>query len=183
MAQKAKESPVPSEIIESRIIVVRNEKVMLDTDLAFLYGIETKQLIRAMKRNIERFPDDFMFQLTQDEFGILRSHFGASNEWGGRRYPPYAFTENGVAMLSSVLNSKRAVDVNIQIMRTFIKLRKMLAGHEDLKREIAHLEKKYDKQFRIVFEAIRQLMEPEPSTGDKSRIGYLTELKTKKAHN
>ena len=129
--------------------------------------------------NIDRFPDDFMFQLTREEFGILRSHFGTSSQWGGRRYPPYAFTENGVAMLSSVLKSKRAVDVNIQIMRTFTKLRNMLSGHSDLKRKINKLEKKYDEQFQVVFEAIKQLMEPVPGRGNKKQIGYLSEIKKK----
>lgn len=179
MSKKAKRSLVPSEIIESKILLIRNEKVMLDSDLADLYGVETKVLIQAVKRNIDRFPDDFMFQLTGEEFGILRSHFGTSSQWGGRRYPPYAFTENGVAMLSSVLKSKRAVDVNIQIMRTFTKLRNMLSEHSDLKRKINKLEKKYDEHFQVVFEAIKQLMEPMPGRSNKKQIGYLSEIKKK----
>jgi phage regulator Rha-like protein len=166
---------VPPERIERSILLIHSHKVMLDADLATLYGVETKQLIQAVKRNIFRFPSDFMFQLNKEEFENLRSHFGASSRWGGRRYPPYAFTEQGVAMLSSVLRSKRAVQVNIEIMRTFVRLRRILASHAGLARKLDALEKKYDAQFKIVFDAIRQLMappEPEPS---KKRIGFLVE--------
>ena len=151
------------EKIESRIFVIRGQKVMLDGDLAALYGVETKMLVRAVKRNIDRFPTDFMFQLSKEEFDNLRFHFGTSSDWGGRRYRPYAFTEQGVAMLSSVLRSRRAIQVNIEIMRAFIRLRQMLASHVDLARKLDALEKKYDAQFKQVFEAIRQLMiPPEP---------------------
>jgi hypothetical protein len=139
------------------------KKVMLDADLAVLYDVETKVLIQAVKRNLERFPEDFMFQLTQEEFAILRSQFVTSSDRGGRRYRPYAFTEQGVAMLSSVLRSGRAIQVNIEIMRAFIRLRQMLASHVELARKLDALEKKYDAQFKQVFEAIRQLMiPPEP---------------------
>jgi len=133
---------------------------MLDADLAVLYGVETRVLVQAVKRNIERFPEDFMFQLNREEFAILRSQSVTSSDWGGRRYPPYAFTEQGVAMLSSVLRSQRAIHVNIEIMRAFIRLRQMLASHAELARKLDALEKKYDAQFKEVFEAIRQLMTP-----------------------
>lgn len=126
---------IPVEIIERKIYLIRRHKVMLDRDLAALYGVETKALNRAVKRNLQRFPDDFMFQLTKEESENLRFHFGTSS-WGGQRYLPYAFTENGVAMLSSVLSSERAVEVNIQIMRTFTRLREMLLTHKDLQRKI-----------------------------------------------
>ena len=149
---------------------------MLDADLAELYGVETKALKRSVKRNIDRFPEDFLIQITSEEFESLRCHFGTSKR-GGVRYLPYAFTENGVAMLSSILNSKRAIHVNIQIRRTFTRLREILATHEDLRRKIEQMEKKYDGQFKIVFEAIRQLMIP-PET-PKRKIGF--HLKEKQA--
>ena len=151
---------IPVEMIEKKILLIRGEKVMLDADLAELYGVETKMLVRAVKRNIDRFPSDFMIQLNKDELENLRYHFGTSNQWGGRRYLPYAFTEQGVAMLSSVLNSKRAVQVNIEIIRTFVKLREMLASNKELARKLNTLERKYDTQFKVVFDAIRQLMVP-----------------------
>jgi phage regulator Rha-like protein len=153
-------SLIPVERIEKAILLIRRQKVMLDADLAELYGVETKMLVRAVKRNINRFPTDFMFQLSKEEFDNLRFHFGTSSDWGGRRYPPYAFTEQGVAMLSSVLHSQRAIQVNIEIMRAFIRLRQMLASHVELARKLDALEKKYDAQFKQVFEAIRQLMVP-----------------------
>jgi hypothetical protein len=170
----------PVERIDQRILVIRGEKVMLDSDLAQLYRVETKALNRAVKRNRERFPRDFMFQLTADEFedlrfqdgtSNLRSQSGTSNRRGGRRYLPYAFTEHGVAMLSSVLKSRRAVQVNIEIMRAFVRLRRMLATHKDLARKIDALEKKYDAQFKIVFDTIRELMEPPPGVA-RRRIGF-----------
>jgi hypothetical protein len=153
-------SLIPTEKIEKAILLLRGQKVMLDADLAALYGVETKMLVRAVKRNINRFPTDFMFQLSKEEFDNLRFHFGTSSYWGGRRYRPYAFTEQGVAMLSSVLHSQRAIQVNIEIMRAFIRLRQMLASHVELARKLDALEKKYDAQFKQVFEAIRQLMAP-----------------------
>ncbi len=138
---------------------------MLDSDLASLYEVETKQLVRAVKRNRERFPGDFMFQLTKTELKNLRYQFGTSSSWGGRRYLPLAFTEQGVAMLSSVLRSRRAARVNIEIMRAFVRLRGFLSAHKDLARKLATLEKRYDAQFKVVFDAIRELMEPtEPKT-------------------
>ena len=157
-------SLIPAEKIDRCILMLRGEKVLLDSDLASLYEVETKRLVQAVKRNLDRFPDDFMFQLTDEEFAVLRSQLVTSNEpggRGGRRYPPYAFTEQGVAMLSSVLRSDRAVRVNIEIMRAFVRLRRLIASHEHLARKLAALEKKYDEQFKVVFDAIRQLMAPE----------------------
>ena len=156
----SKQSLIPVDRIEKIILLLRRQKVMLDADLAGLYGVETKVLVQAVKRNLERFPEDFMFQLSREEYDNLRSQSVTSSDWGGRRYPPYAFTEQGVAMLSSVLRSQRAIQVNIEIMRTFIRLRQMLASHAELARKLAALEKKYDAQFKDVFEAIRQLMAP-----------------------
>ena len=162
---------IPVEIIEKKILLIRGEKVMLDADIAELYGVETKMLVRAVKRNIDRFPSDFMIQLNRKEFENLRFQFGTSSRWGGRRYLPYAFTEQGVAMLSSVLNSERAVKVNIEIMRAFVRLRQMLASNAELARKLDALEKKYDHQFKVVFDAIKQLMIP-PDTKKKSKIGF-----------
>jgi hypothetical protein len=165
-----KQSLIPVERIEQAILLIRNQKVMLDADLAALYEVQTKQLVRAVKRNISRFPLDFMFRLTEDEFENLRCQFGTSSQWGGRRYPPYAFTEQGVAMLSSVLRSERAAQVNVEIMRAFVRLRRILASHADLARKLDALEKKYDAQFKVVFDAIRQMMTP---PGPKRRpIGF-----------
>ena len=150
---------ISQDIIEQKIFVIRGQKVMLDRDLAALYEVETKILNKAVRRNFERFPSDFMFQLTRDEFDNLKFQFGTSS-WGGTRKLPLVFTENGVAMLSTVLNSKRAIQVNIQIMRTFTKIRKMLASNASLARKLKSLEKKYDEQFAVVFEAIYKLMAP-----------------------
>jgi hypothetical protein len=151
---------IPDEIIVNKIYVFRGVKVMLDRDLAELYGVETRVLNQAIKRNLIRFPLDFMFQLDKDEFESLISQFVTSS-WGGVRKLPYVFTEHGILMLSSVLNSENAIQVNIQIMRTFSKLRKMLSAHEDIKRKIESMEKKYDSQFRIVFDAIKELITEE----------------------
>ena len=148
---------ISSKKIEKAILLVRSEKVLLDRDLARLYGVSTSVLNKAVTRNIDRFPPDFMFQLSKNEFSDLKFHFGTSS-WGGTRKLPRAFTEQGVAMLSSVLRSKRAVQVNIEIMRTFVKLRQMLATHKDLERKLTALETKYDKHFKVVFDAIRALM-------------------------
>jgi len=164
---------IPQEVIENKILLLRGKKVMLDKDLAILYGVTTGNLNKAVGRNIDRFPGDFMFHLTEEEFKNLIFHFGTSS-WGGARKLPYAFTENGVAMLSSVLNSKRAIDVNIQIMRTFTRLREMLLTHKDLQRKIEEMEKKYDQQFKIVFDAIKQLLGPAEKQ-HKKRIGFLSE--------
>ncbi len=149
---------------------------MLDRDLARLYCVETKALKQAVRRNIDRLPDDFMFEPNTDEFNNLRSQIVTSG-WGGARYFPMAFTEQGVAMLSSVLKSKRAIQVNIQIMRTFTQLRKMLSTNEDLKKKIESMEKKYDKQFQIVFEAIKQLLSEEDKP--KKKIGFTVKERQK----
>src|SRR5574337_1177213 len=160
-------------LIEKRIVLLRGERVMLSTDLAALYGVKPRVLVQAVKRNLDRFPDDFMFQLTREELTNLKSQFVISS-WGGlRRASPYAFTEQGVAMLSSVLRSPRAVQVNIEIMRTFVRLRRMVASNTELARRLRELEKKYDAQFKTVFDAIRALMTPP----DKPRrsIGFRVE--------
>ena len=162
---------VPVEVIEKHILVLRNQKVILDKDLSQLYGVPTKVLIQAVKRSLKRFPPDFMFQLNGDEFEILRSQIVTSS-WGGRRYFPYAFTEQGIAMLSSVLNSERAIAVNIEIMRAFVRLREMVASHKELAKKLQELEKKYDAQFKVVFDAIHTLLEPPKKP--KRRIGFET---------
>ena len=162
---------IPVEIIERKIYLIRNHKVLLDGELAELYGVEVKRLKRQVKRNITRFPEDFMFELRKEEYDSLRSHFGTLKRGEHTKYLPYAFTEQGVAMLSSVLNSERAIHVNIAIMRAFVKLREMLATHKDLARKLEEMEKKYDAQFKVVFDAIRQLMAtPEPK---KKKIGFV----------
>ncbi len=158
---KARQLPVTAEVIERHIYLIRNEKVMLDSDLAKLYGVTTRRLNEQVRRNLKRFPDDFMFQLTSEEEESLRSQIATSKKGrGGRRYAPYVFTEQGVAMLSSVLNSDQAIEVNIAIMRAFVKLREMLATHKELAQKLEKMEKQYDAQFRIVFDAIRELMQP-----------------------
>jgi len=166
---------VPVEMIEKKILLIRGEKVMLDAALAELYGVATKVLLQSVKRNIKRFPSDFMFQLNYQEVAALRSQIVTSNIGrGGRRYQPYVFTEQGVAMLSSVLNSKRAVKVNIEIMRAFVRLRQMLSSNAELARKLDALEKKYDEQFKVVFDAIRELMTP-PTSVKKGKIGFRRE--------
>jgi len=195
---------ISSESLLKRIFLLRGEKVLLDSDLAQLYGVGTKRLNEQVRRNIKRFPADFMFQLTEDEiefirsqiatleadsifykenqqFSNLRSQIVTSNlrsqiatsslEYGGRRYLPYAFTERGVAMLSSVLNSERAIQVNIEIMRAFVRLREILSSNKELSRKLDQLEKRYDHQFKIVFDAIRELMAP-PAAPKKKKIGF-----------
>lgn len=162
---------IPTTQIESLIRIIRGEKVILDSDLASLYEVETKILTQTVRRNMSRFPADFMFQLTREEFDHLRSQ-SVSSRWGGRRYLPYAFTEQGVAMLSSVLRSEHAVKVNIEIIRAFVRLRQILASNKRLAQKFDELELKYDDQFKKVFEAIKQLMAP--STNEKKRpIGFV----------
>ena len=161
---------VLQERIEGKILLIRKQKVILDRDIAELYGVGTAQLTRQVRRNIDRFPDDFMFQLTKGEFTNLKCHFGTSS-WGGTRKLPYAFTEQGVAMLSSVLNSERAIQVNIQIMRVFIKIKEMALSYKALQKRIDVIEKKCDQRFKIVFDAIRQLLEP-PAKSATSAIGF-----------
>jgi hypothetical protein len=169
-----KKSLIPAERIEKSILLIRGQKVMLDRDLAGLYAVKTKVLKQAVRRNITRFPEDFMFELTKEEFENWRSQFVTSNrDKMGLRYRPMVFTEQGVAMLSSVLNSERAIQVNIQIMRAFTRLRQMLATHKQLARKLAELEQhleSHDQQIQAIFEAIRQLMTP-PDTRRK-RIGF-----------
>ncbi len=186
MAKKKQTAMIPAERIERSILLIRGHKVMLDRDLASLYGVETKVLNQAVKRNLDRFPDDFMLQLTWEEAEVLRSQIVTLDiERGGPsrsqpvtlkrgqnpKYRPYVFTEQGVAMLSSVLRSPRAVAVNIEIMRAFVRLRQMLASHADLARKLDAMERKYDRQFKVVFDAIRQLMAPaEPKK--RRKIGF-----------
>ena len=162
---------VPIQVIEGKIYLIRSEQVMLDSDLSTLYGVTTKQLNQQVRRNRARFPSDFMFQLTSRETTILRSQFVTSSGHGGRRYRPLAFTEQGVAMLSSVLSSERAIQVNIAIMRTFAKLRRLLSSNKDLAAKLKQLEKKYDSRFNVVFDAIRKLMEPQVIPPQR-RIGF-----------
>jgi len=162
---------IPIEVIEKKIYIIRGEKVMLDSDLAALYETETRILIKAVKRNIDRFPKDFMIELTDKEFNNLKSQIGTSSSHGGRRKLPHAFTEQGVAMLSSVLNSDRAVKVNIEIMRAFVNLRRILSSNVELSKRLDELEKKYDKQFQVVFQAIRELMTPSGESPQR-KIGF-----------
>jgi hypothetical protein len=192
---------LPLETITHRILLLREQKVLLDADLAALYGVETKVLLQAVKRNLERFPEDFMFQLSNQEFNVLRSQSVTSSSealetlrWGGRRTAPYAFTEQGVAMLSSILSSPQAVQVNIAIMRAFVKLRELAMTHHDLAKQLNALEEKtanmamqHDTfarntraQLKQVFDAIRELMTP-PEPTKKRPIGFITgEEKPKK---
>jgi hypothetical protein len=188
-------SLIPIERIERSILLIRGHKVMLDRDLAHLYGVTTRVLNQAVKRHEDRFPADFMFQLTMEEAKIwwtevrgsgLRSQIVTLKRGQHIKYRPYAFTEHGILMLSSVLNSERAVQVNIEIMRTFVRLRRMLASHAELARKLEALEKRYDAQFKIVFDAIRQLMMP-PETkkrpigflGEEPKVPYLAKMKRK----
>lgn len=160
---------IPDERIINRIFLVRNRKVMFDRDLAELYGVKTRELNQAVRRNLERFPDDFMFQLTTGEFIILKSQIVTSS-WGGVRKKPLVFTEQGVAMLSSVLKSRRAIQVNIQIIRTFTKLRQLMASHEELRRKIEELERKSDQRFKTIFELIKNLLDEKVKP--KMKIGF-----------
>lgn len=173
--QPTTDSVISVERVGQSIYSIRGHKVLLDSDLADLYGVSTKVLLQAVHRNPERFPADFMFRLTKHEFDNLRSQIVTSS-WGGRRYLPIAFTEQGVAMLSSVLRSERAVQVNIEIMRAFVRFRQMLGGNAELTRRLDELESKYDEQFRVVFDAIRELMDPQEAAEPKRPpIGYHTE--------
>jgi hypothetical protein len=174
--------PDKAHSIESRILIVRGQRVMLDTELARLYGVEVKALNQAVKRNAERFPADFMFQLGREEAAALRSQIVTLDDPSGRprgrgryaKYLPYAFTEQGVAMLSSVLKSKRAVQVNVEIMRAFVRLRDMIGHNRELARRLDALESKYDRQFKAVFDAIRELMTP-PAAAARRRIGFVSQ--------
>lgn len=171
-----KHEVVSREQVEKSILLIRGLKVMLDSDLARLYGVSVKRLNEQVRRNLRRFPSDFMIHLTREEYEVLRSQFATLNPGQGehRKYLPYAFTEQGVAMLSGVLNSERAIDVNIEIMRAFARLRQMISAHKELSRKLTELERKigtHDEQIQVIFEAIRQLMtSPEPK---KRKIGFL----------
>lgn len=166
----------PSEIIENKIFLIRRKRVMFDRDLAILYGVETRTLNQAVKRNIDRFPEDFMFQLTKIEMeNFSRSQFVTLKRGGNIKYNPYVFTEQGVAMLSSVLKSKRAIQVNIQIMRTFTKIREMIISNKELRLKMEDLERKYDNKFQVVFDAIKGLLlaqAEEKSSIDNKKIGF-----------
>ena len=177
---RRQESLIPTDRIEQAILLVRGQKVMLDRDLAKLYGVSTSALNQAVRRNVRRFPSDFMFQLSKDEFEQWKSQIVTSNPSVkmGLRKRPFAFSENGVAMLSSVLKSDRAIAVNIEIMRTFTRLRDLLANHRALAQRLDALEKRYDQQFSAVFDAIRQLITP-PAKPRRS-IGYHTLLDNRK---
>ena len=175
---------IPIERIERLILLIRGHKVMLDRDLAYLYGVTTKVLNQAVKRHKDRFPEDFMFQLTMEEGKIwwtevrgggLRSQIVTLKRGQHIKYRPYAFTEHGILMLSSVLNSEQAIKVNIEIMRAFVRLRQILASNKELAKRLDELEKKYDAQFKLVFDAIRQLMAPPEPEPPKKRIGFLVE--------
>ena len=163
---------IPTDRIENKILLIRGQKVMLDRDLAMLYGVPTKRLNEQVRRNIKRFPADFMFILTKEEFDILRSHFATSKR-GGQRYLPYVFTEQGVAMLSSVLKSEKAIEVNIAIMRVFVNIRKFVSSYEGLAMKIAELEKKYDKKIYKIFKVLDYLIKgSEDEKKNKKEIGF-----------
>lgn len=168
---KLKQTPIviPTDRIEQSILLIRGQKVILDVDLAQLYEVKTGALIQAVKRNIQRFPVDFMFQLSDEEYRVLKSQIVILKK--RRRETPYVFTESGVAMLSSVLRSERAIQVNIGIIRAFIRLRSILAEHKDLARKLSALEGKYDAQFKVVFNSIRELMAP-PKPKKKAKLGF-----------
>ncbi len=158
------------DVVEKKILLIRGQKVILDVDLAELYCVTTKVFNQAVKRNVDRFPKDFMFQLTADEARTIRSQFVTASR-RNIRYVPYAFTEHGIIMAASILNSQRAIDASVYVVRAFIKLREMIASHKDLMKKLNDLEKKYDGQFQIVFEAIRQLIEVEEKP--KRKIGFI----------
>ncbi len=171
---------LPDEIVMKKIFLIRGYKVMLDRDLADLYEVETKQLKRQVSRNIDRFPEDFMFELRPEEFDVLRSQFGTSS-WGGSRYLPFAFTEHGILMLSSILNSKRSIQVNIQIMRIFVNVRQMLIENTDLRLAIEKLEKKGEnnsKNIEVLFQYLDELMEKKEDVTERKLIGYKNQKKT-----
>jgi ORF6N domain len=169
---KAREPLLEYQVVVSKVATVRGLRVLFAHDLADLYGVETKKLLQAVKRNTDRFPADFFFQLTDQEFAILRSQFVTSS-WGGTRYLPYAFSEQGVAMLSSVVRSPRAVAVNIEIMRAFVQMRGLIDSNRELARKIAKMEAQYDENFAVVFKAIRELMDDKPKSAQaKRKIGF-----------
>ena len=166
---------IPNEIIENKIFLIREQKVMLDSDLAELYNVETKRLNEQVKRNIKRFPEDFMFQLSEKEYAVLKSQFATTRQWGGRRTLPYVFSEHGILMLSSVLNSDRAINVNIQIMRIFTKVRELLSDNLTIKLDIEDIKKKLinqDKNIELVFTYLDELIEKQDSPKPRNQIGF-----------
>ena len=178
------DSLIPIERIEQKIFVIRGERVMIDSDLAAIYGVETKMFTRAVKRNIDRFPGDFMFQLTVEEYETLRRQIGTSNTEtlklqdasskegrGGRRYLPYVFTEHGALMAANILNSSRAVEASVQVVRAFVRMRNLLASNAELAKKVEALESKYDSQFKSIFDAIKKLMTPPDKP--KGGIGFI----------
>ena len=176
-----KTNAVQVEVIQRKIYLVRGHKVMLDHDLAELYGVTTRRLKEQVRRNLRRFPDDFMLSLTHEEVKSLRSQFATLKRGQHQKYLPYVFTEQGIAMLSSVLNSERAIDVNIQIIRVFTKLREFMISHKDLARKIEEMEKKYDSQFRSVFAAIRQLMTYPSDDYKRTKVGFMVDPSERRA--
>jgi hypothetical protein len=181
MAKGTSKLAIPDEIITNKIYLVRDKKVMLDEDLAELYGVTTGNLNKAVSRNIARFPDDFMFQLTKEEFDNLFFQTGTSS-WGGRRKPPYAFTEQGVAMLSGILHSERAITVNIQIMRVFTKVREILMDNLSIRLEIEQIKKtllNQDKNIELVFSYLDEMMEKHDNPRPRKAIGFKTSGKDK----
>jgi ORF6N domain len=179
--KKRKSNAIVPATISQKIYFLRGQRVMLSADLARLYGVEVRALVQAVQRNIERFPDDFLFQLTDDEYTNLKSQFVISSWGGARRAKPYAFTEQGVAMLSSVLRGSRAVQVNIAIMRTFVRLREMLATNQKLRRKIEDMEKRYDAKFQVIFATIESMLEEEE--GPKRSIGFHASLAKPKSRD
>ena len=178
---KSQEISITEEFIMSKILLIRNKKVMIDSDLATLYGVETKQLKRQVRRNIERFPEDFMFELTKSEFEILRSQFGTFKQGEHSKYLPMAFTEQGVAMLSSVLNSPAAIKVNIEIIRVFTKIREVLTETLSVKLEIEEIKKKlvnHDKNIELVFNYLDEMMEKQDNKVERIKIGYKKNIYT-----
>ena len=174
MAKIEDEVTIEDELVMSKIFIIRNQKVMIDKDLAQLYGVETKQLKRQVKRNVERFPDDFMMELTEIEFENLRSQFGTSS-WGGSKYLPLAFTKHGVLMLSSVLNSSKAIQINIRIMRIFNRIRKMVTDNTELHLAMERLTKKTEnntKNIEVVFQYIDELIDKKETEKPRVQIGY-----------
>lgn len=162
---------MPEDRIERVIRLIRGEKVILDADLAAIYGVTTRRLNEQVKRNLDRFPDDFVFQLSTEGFSVLKSQI-ATASWGGRRTRPYAFTEHGALMAENILKSKTAVHTSIVVVRMFVRLREMLASHESLARKLRELEQRYDAQFTVVFDAIRELMRPASAEQQRRRIGF-----------
>jgi len=173
-ASRKETAIIPEEVISDKIFLLRGQKVMLDKDLADMYGLETKRLNEQVKRNIERFPKDFMFQLTKEEWHDLKSQ-NATSSWGGRRIPPYVFTEHGVLMLSSVLNSDRAIKVNIRIMRVYTKMKRVLFEHKDLLLKVEKMEKELGKQgqnIKIVFDYLKRIADGKKTPKPRTEIGY-----------